>query len=195
MFKAPAKAKFLIRPARKDECRRIAELYSAASNGVADYIWSTLAEPGEDFLEVGQRRYERVGTVFSYENCTMVELDDRAIGLLVAFPMEVDADREEPDPVMVPYRVLEEDQSYYVCGIAIDAEHRGKGIGTQLMAEAEKSCRELGLKKLSLIVFEQNMDAKRLYERLGYAETRRYPVVPHPLIRSKGYALLMVKDI
>jgi len=133
-------AQYSIRPAHKSECRRIAELYRISSGGVADYIWTKLAQPGEDILDVGRRRYEREGTPFSYQNCKMVELQGSVVGMLVAFPMQVDKEYEEPDPILVPYSVLEEDQSYYICGMAVDAEHRGKGIGKGLLAEAEKSC-------------------------------------------------------
>jgi len=190
-----ANTTFSIRPARRSECRRIAELYRISSDGIADYIWAKLARPGEDVLEVGRKRYEREGTPFSYENCKLVELDGTVVGMLVAFPVDVDPKYQETDPVLVPYSVLEEDQSYYICGMAVDEVHRGKRIGTALLDEAEKTCRRLGLGKLSLIVFEQNVGAKRLYERAGYAETRRRPVVPHPLIHYTGDAVLMVKHL
>jgi ribosomal protein S18 acetylase RimI-like enzyme len=186
---------YTLRPARKSDCRRIAELYRMSSDGVADYIWTTLALPDEDLLEVGRRRYEREGTLFSYQNCKVVELQGSIVGMVVAFPMAVDKNYREKDPILVPYSVLEEDQSYYICGMAIDAAHRGKGIGTGLLAEAERTCRKLGLRKLSLIVFEQNSGARRLYERSGYREVRRHPVVPHPLIHYTGDALLMVKSL
>jgi len=46
---------------------------------------------------------------------------------------------------------------------------------------------------MSLVVFEQNRDALRLYQRHGYREVARESIVPHPLIRLTGDALLMVK--
>lgn len=184
------------RPARKSECGAIASLYSIASDGVADYIWSTLAQPGEELLDVGRRRYERENSVFSYHNCTVATLGETIVGMLVAFPMIVDEDAEpETDPVLRPYSKLEEDQSYYVCGLAIFPEYRHQGIGTRLMALAETQAIAKGLHKLSLIAFEQNQGAKRLYERLGYREVAREAVVPHPLIHYHGDALLMVKNL
>ena len=184
------------RPARKEDCATIAALYSISSDGVADYIWSKIAERGEDILDVGRRRYEREGTAFSYENCTMVESDGKIAGMLVAFPMHVDpSQEEETDPVLVPYSKLEEDNSYYICGIALFPEFRGRGIGSRLLARAEEHAREKGFEKVSLLVFEQNEGAKRLYERIGYREVQRAPSYPHPLIHCTGDALLMVKDI
>jgi len=51
------------------------------------------------------------------------------------------------------------------------------------------------LNKLSLIVFEQNAGAKRLYERLGYREVARKAIYPHPLVHFTGDAILMARDI
>lgn len=65
------------RPAEKSDCRAIAFLYSISSDGVADYIWTKLAQPGEDILDVGRRRYEREDTLFSYQNCTVVIVNCR----------------------------------------------------------------------------------------------------------------------
>jgi ribosomal protein S18 acetylase RimI-like enzyme len=184
-----------LRAAAKADCRRIAELYRISSDGVADYIWTKLALPGEDPIDVGRRRYEREGTPFSYRNCKLVEVGGAVVGMLVAFPMAVDESDTETDPVLVPYSRLEEDRSYYICGMAVEAAYRGRGIGNVLLAEAERAARALALDKLSLIVFEQNAGAKSLYERRGYVERMRHPVVPHPLIHYTGDALLMVKSL
>jgi ribosomal protein S18 acetylase RimI-like enzyme len=185
----------IIRPANKQDCADIARLYSISSDGVADYIWSTLAEPGQDLLEVGRLRYEREDTDFSYQNCTVVDLNGNIIGLLVAFPIFVDPNAESNDPVLVPYEKLEEDNSYYICSIALVPDHRGQGTGSRLLKLAEDTAIEKGFKKTSLIVFDQNEGARRLYERKGYREVMREPMVPHPLIRASGDAVLMVKSL
>jgi ribosomal protein S18 acetylase RimI-like enzyme len=190
--------KVTFRPAKRDECRTIARLYSISSDGLADYIWTTLAKPGEDILDVGERRYSNEDLLFSYKNCLVAEYKSRIIGMLVAFPMYLPDGpnaANEPDPVLVPYAKLEKDSTYYIMGVAVFPEYRGKGIGTRFLELAAGKAREYGLSQLSLIVFEQNEGAKRLYERHGFYEIAHETVVPHDLIHYTGYALLMVKDI
>ena len=184
-----------VRPARKDECRRIAQFYRLSSDGVADYIWTRMAQPGEDILEVGRRRYEREGTLFSYENCKLLEVDGEVAAMLVAFPMEVDPQHVESDPVLAPFSSLEEDRSWYICGIAVEEACRRQGLATVLLNEAERDARRRGFDKLSLVAFEQNLPAMQLYARHGWHEVRRHPVVPHPLIHYTGDAVLLVKHL
>lgn len=183
------------RPATKADCGKIAALYRISSDGVADYIWTKHAAPREDILEFGRKRYEREGSAFSYENCTVVEIDGQVAGMLVAFPMYVDPSAVEDDPVLAPYSKLEEDNSYYICGMALFPEFRGRGVGTRLLSLAEQHAVEKGFEKLSLIVFEQNTGARQLYGRSGYVEVAREPVYPHPLIHHTGDAVLMVKRL
>ena len=170
-----------------------------ASDGVAKYIWSQLAKEGEDLLDVGTRRYAREGVEFSYQNCWMAELDGQVVGMLSAFPMDADpeaAESEDMDPILRPYARLEEDRSFYICSIALDAHARGKGIGAALLAQAEELARERRFAKTSLIVFEGNEVARRLYETRGYQAVAREAIVPHPMIEvSEGDALLMVKNL
>ena len=54
---------------------------------------------------------------------------------------------------------------------------------------------DLGIETLSLIVSEQNVSALRWYERLGFREIDRRAVVPHPMIRYTGDALLMTAQV
>jgi GNAT superfamily N-acetyltransferase len=46
----------------------------------------------------------------------------------------------------------------------------GRGIGTALIRAAEDTARQLGYERLALGVGLENLRARRLYERLGYAD-------------------------
>ena len=193
------------RPATRADCYRIAELFRICSGGVADYVWSTMADeyPGLSLTEIGARRYAREDIPFSYRNCVVAEVGGEVVGMLVAFPIAVPApDAREPDAraegapdrpdVLAPYGELEVPGSYYVCGMAVLPGHRNRGLGTRLLAIAQAEARARGLETLSLLAFEQNRDAVRLYERNGFVVVDRRPVVPHELIHYTGDALLMV---
>jgi ribosomal protein S18 acetylase RimI-like enzyme len=196
------------RRARKEDCAKIAELFSIASDGVADYIWTTLGEPGLTPLEFGAKRYARepVESPFSYRNCIVVELDGQVAGMLVSFVMPEEEPAPEkaeaepaPEPgepdVLAPYSELETPGSYYVCAMALFPEYRGRGLGTGLLEIVRELAREADCTELSLIVFEQNEAAVRLYQRHGYKVADRRAVVPHPLIHYTGDALLMTAPV
>jgi GNAT superfamily N-acetyltransferase len=182
-----------LRPARKEDSAAIARLFLISSDGLAEYIWSRVAEPGEAIAEVGARRYAREGVAFSYENCIVAEHDGAVAGMVHGFPMEEDPGAEpESDPVLRPYGELEDAGSLYVSGVALFPEFRGRGIGTRLMAAATDRARTLGLPRLSLICFEGNGGAMRLYSRLGFEELARRPIVPHPTLHyGEGDAVLL----
>ena len=55
--------------------------------------------------------------------------------------------------------------------LLVVAHLRGQGIGTQLLAAAERLVQEAGHQRIGLAVGEENGGARRLYERLGYQDT------------------------
>ena len=184
------------RPAVKQDARRIAELYSLASDGISDYIWSKQARPGDNLLDIGQKRYERRNTAFSYENCLVAEVEGgNVVAVLLAYEMQEDFDYVEDDPVLKPFWLLEEPNSFYIAGLAVEASWRRRGIARILMQMAVEKCREKKMPALSLIVLEGNTIAHGFYQRLGYREVMRKPIVPHPLIHYTGDALLLVKAL
>lgn len=54
---------------------------------------------------------------------------------------------------------------------------RGHGVGTRLLEEAESQVRERGFQWTTIAVTKENIAARRLYERLGYAVFRDDPGV------------------
>lgn len=61
--------------------------------------------------------------------------------------------------------------------LEVAPQWRGHGIGAALVRAAEDAARRRGHDRLVLGVSVDNVDAKRLYERLGYADWGRGPIV------------------
>lgn len=198
------------RAAKIDDCYKIAELFRIASDGVADYTWTTLQAdyPGLSLIEIGAKRYAREQTNFSYQNCIVTERDDEIIGMMVTFPSpeveekaangsqttnEPNNSPTEPD-VLAPYS-MEAPGTWYICAIALFPEFRGQGLGTQFLSIARQQAQEQGYGELSLLCFEQNTGAKKLYDRNGFKVIDRASVVPHPLIHHTGDILLMTAPV
>lgn len=61
-------------------------------------------------------------------------------------------------------------------GITIGAESvRGKGLGALAMQYLEEEIRKAGCKRIELGVFEFNIPAQKLYQKMGYTEIGRIP--------------------
>jgi ribosomal protein S18 acetylase RimI-like enzyme len=54
--------------------------------------------------------------------------------------------------------------------LAVEPELQGRGLGRQMMAEAERRLLALGCPKIQLQVRKDNVDAIAFYQRLGYTE-------------------------
>lgn len=186
-----------IRSAKRQDSATIAELFLISSDGLAEYIWSKVAEAGESPLQAGARRYARDGVAFSYQNCGLAEIGGAIAGMAHGFPMDADPSAEpETDPVLRPYGELEDYGSLYLSGVAVFPEHRGHGIGTKLMASIDERARSLGRSRVSLICFERNEGAMRLYRRLGFEEVARRRIVPHPRLHyDDGDAVLLARGV
>ncbi len=67
---------------------------------------------------------------------------------------------------------------WYVDGIAVDKDMRGKKVGTALLGRLEIMAKENGIRKISLEVIDTNERARSLYRRLGFVETKQTAIWP-----------------
>jgi len=186
----------LFRPAQRGDAREIARFFQITSEGGADYIWSLIAQPGEDLLEVGTARYAREGVNFSYENCLIAEHQGRVIGMMHSYVMRHDPHAEPvTDPVLAPYADMEIPDTLYISSLALDEGWRNQGLGATFLQAAQARCDTLGLDGLSLIDYAANTGARRFYERHGFHIVKTCQITPHPLIRVTGKAFLMSRPV
>ena len=186
----------LFRPAQRGDAREIARFFQITSEGGADYIWSLIAQPGEDLLEVGAARYAREGVNFSYENCLIAEHQGRVIGMMHSYVMRHDPHAEPvTDPVLAPYADMEIPDTLYISSLALDEGWRNQGLGATFLQAAQARCDALGLDGLSLIDYAANTGARRFYERHGFSIVKTCQITPHPLFRVTGQAYLMSRPV
>jgi ribosomal protein S18 acetylase RimI-like enzyme len=174
-----------LRPATLTEAPLLAELVNHAGEGLPLYLWGKLATPGESAWDVGRARARRDAGAFSWRNATVIlhpsVLGGEAAGALIGYPIPAHPEPIPPDlPAMfVPLQALENEApaTWYVNVLAVRPAARGLGLGTALLQQADEAGRALGLSGMSVIVSDANAGARRLYERQGYAEAARRPMV------------------
>jgi GNAT superfamily N-acetyltransferase len=68
-------------------------------------------------------------------------------------------------------RFEHDDRILRIMALVVDAGARERGVGRQLMAEAERVAAELGAAFIEVTAGHHRPDARRLYESLGYDAT------------------------
>lgn len=193
-----------LRPATKDDADHLARLVNYAGEGLPLYFWSRAAKEADqpardgsprDPWEIGRERAQRETGAFSYRHATMAVVAGEIAGCLIAYPI---ADEPEPvyldamPPMFVPIQQLESlaPGTHYVSVLAVHPELRGRGIGRQLLAEAERAA---GGRTMSIIVSDGNPGARRLYDRAGYRSVASRPMVKDAWANEGENWVLMLK--
>ena len=142
-----------LRPSRPEDQDFLFQLYSSTRiQEIAAFGWPAAQQ--EMFFRMQftaqQRWYE---STYAKSDHQIVEQDGQPIGRLMVF-------REN---------TLGEKGSALLVDISLLAEHRGRGIGGELLRDLLQQCRRDGI-PLKLQVLKTN-PALRLYERLGFLRT------------------------
>jgi ribosomal protein S18 acetylase RimI-like enzyme len=189
-----------LRPAIRKDARALAELINFAGEGLPLYLWTRLAEPGEDVWEVGRSRALRDEGGFSYRNSTIAELGGEVAGCLIGYALAKEPARTDLaslPPVFVPLQELEElaPNTWYINVVAAYPKFRGQGVGSRLLERAEQAAREADRPGLSLVVADTNVGARKLYAKRGYRQIATRPLVKEQWQTGAREWVLMVKSI
>lgn len=183
-----------IRPAKIEEAALIAKLVNRAAEGLPILLWKDMGEPGEEPWDVGERRARSEDSAISYRHTWIAELEGRAAGCVIIhqIPAHPDPIAEDEQPMFVPLLELENQatQTGYVFVLSTLKEYRGRGVGGALLRHAEQF---RGPKGMSIIVSDGNLGARRLYQRHGYRETDKRPMVKDGWDNPGQHWVLMTK--
>jgi ribosomal protein S18 acetylase RimI-like enzyme len=178
----------------KIECRQAQpEDASLASR----LIFDTFPKMATYILGLGDaRRARRIlkkifgtqGHRFSYEFTEMVYEDGNAVGLFIAYPGHdlTQLGWRLARLILKEYRFVEKikiiqrglslifiqeaaSDEYLLSNLGVKRSARNRGIGTQVMPYIEHKARGAGFHILAVMVDIDNTDAKRFYERHGFA--------------------------
>lgn len=186
------------RQAVLDDAPSLAELVNFAGEGLPLYLWERMAKPGETAWEVGRSRAEREQGSFSYRNAIVADDAGTAIAALVGYVVpDLPEATDGLPPMFVPMQELENKVcgTWYVNILAAYPEYRNLGHGARLLRIAELLASDLGLKGMSVIVSDANHGARRLYERTGYSEVARRPMVKEGWENEGTEWVLLTKSI
>ena len=144
-----------IRAARLNDARALAEIHSSAWKTayrgiVPDTILDNIS------ADERQKRFEQALSEGREENF-LIFADGKPVGLMC-----IGACRDE-----------DKDDSCVKYGVLPVAEYWNKGIGSYFMDWGLNELKNRGYKKATLWVLEENLNARRFYEKLGFEHDGR----------------------
>lgn len=89
----------------------------------------------------------------------MAEVEDKVVGFIT---LEIQTKNDE--------LIVKKIKAVYVADVAVLAEYRNLGIGSQLLKTAQEFAKNNKIKYLKLIVYADNQKARQLYENMGFRD-------------------------
>lgn len=170
-----------IRSATASDAAHLVRFINMAADDLPLHFWRKSVGPEGDPWALGQERAARETGNFSYRNAWLAESDGKVGACLLGYAAESPDGPIDPDtpPIFVPLLQLEAliPGSWYLNVLASYQAFRGQGLGSALLAHAERIAATAGHDSISLIAADTHQDALRLYAAKGYREVARRAVV------------------
>ncbi len=165
----------MIRKAEITDATAIAHLMVAAMEDLA--LQFVASSNRTDALSLFERFCSQTQNQYSFENTLVYLIDDQVAGSITVYDGALIESLRQPffDYIRANFHVqgfemeLESGAGeLYIDTLSVNPAYQGKGIGKQLIVAALHWAKELGHQKVGLLVDQDNPNAKRLYESLGF---------------------------
>jgi ribosomal protein S18 acetylase RimI-like enzyme len=172
----------VLRQARKDDARHVAELIAIAGDQRPNFPYVFEDDSG-DPVDLGRLRAARRDENFALRHSTMAEINGHVAGVLLGYKLSRKSEALTPDyldqclrPVIDPGPELID--AFYVNTLSIYPAYQKQGLGARLLEKANLKALKMGCARLSLEVSEDNQTAVRFYARQGFEMVKRRPGGP-----------------
>ena len=171
-------AEIELREARPGDVPALVELIDQATYGFVEHVFSVMSTPGTDPRRAVAAAVAEPASQLSLRKARVADSGGRVAGFIMCKDLPDPADllsKDTPD-ILRPIFELESEApgTRLVDFVASRPDMRGKGVGTLLVRHAERG---EGPNGMSLTIHDRNLDARRLYERLGFRQVDRRPIL------------------
>ncbi len=187
------------RAAEKADASDLAVLIDISSRGLLSWLWREMAPADQSPMEFGRERIRvRDDLPAYYSNWQIATLEGAVVGAMAGYTVPLPYDPGDISDLPSLYQPLLEVEAlaagtWHLMSLAVYADYRGTGVGTQLLMRAEDHAQSCGCSTISIIANSANSGACRLYKRAGYTIQARRPYVPYPGSEYPGEWLLFQK--
>ncbi|MET3848045.1 GNAT family N-acetyltransferase [Paenibacillus sp. OAE614] len=175
-----------IRPAKREDAHHTARLLYDALHDVAHQLTGEDSE--EAVLAALEAYFAAEEGRLSYKQTLVKELDERPVGLVVAYGGDQAAELDRP--ILARLRTMKQNadlqldkeadlDEYYIDTLSVSPEYGGRGIGTSLIRAAEERASAYGYAKIAMAVVTDNTKAHSLYLKLGYQTDKNIMINGH----------------
>ncbi|MGM9929839.1 MAG: GNAT family N-acetyltransferase [Bacillus sp. (in: firmicutes)] len=175
-----------IRKARKEDSVQAAVLIYDAIHDIADALTGETEK--QKVLKQLEVYFQQEVNRVSYSNCLVKVVEGEVVGLVIAYhgkdasiidaPILTHLESKFPDKQITIDQETEE-EDFYLDTVSVNPHFAGRGYGTELLQAAIEYAKQSGYATVSLNVEENNMRARRLYERLGFEQTMERVINHH----------------
>jgi len=191
----------LYRTPHLTESLDVARFIRMAGGGLYEFLFDNLVPllSADELLAIA---IASDGNPFSHRNCHVAVNDDNGsiIGIANAFPADLLSDPtdgllpgERAEHIRPMLRLLDWG-SMFLNALAVSDQCHGRGIGSHLLDWALTRARDLGLPRLSLHVWADNLPAREYYKARGFVDIGVADVAPHPRLPHRGGSVLMSRS-
>ena len=163
----------MIKNAQKQDAKICIKLLNLAMEDIA-YKLSGYDDPVKSD-EILEKFFESETNRLSYKNVYVYKRDKQIIAAMCAYfggdAWQLDSEISQHLKALGKDAQIEKecfDDEFYIDSIAVDEKFRGQGLAKELILHSFAKAKELGYKKVSLIVDINKPKVRKFYESLGF---------------------------